>query len=185
MSIASGEFFLRHRPNGGELIFYRSLWVALWLFLTALGVRELVDPTRSATFDFERCRQLVAEHFAWFGTLFGASYAGFYARFSSQWTYLQTVYNSIMSASVRMDNKDADAVDELRYWKAAFIEDADTLHLATKPIFAYLIKNFIEEEGVSAKFIEATPGGKVRLARILREVTASVEIEAVRQLQRP
>lgn len=178
LSLASGEFFLKDRANGGAVIFLRSVWVTVILFLTSIGLREFIDPARSWVLDVQRMRELAATHFTWLGPIFAATYAAFYARFSSQWTYLQNVYNAFMSAATRIHKDDPVAQECLCYWEAGFIEDADTLHLATKPIFAKLIQTLIDDEvGVREAFIDATPGGEKRLERIKRQVDRVVSQE--------
>lgn len=69
------------------------------------------------------------------GATFGATYAALYTRFSSQWTYLAGLYNQLMAtqAHAPIDN-DPERAGIYLAWEAAFIEDADDLHLSTKPI---------------------------------------------------
>lgn len=54
--------------------------------------------------------------------------------------------------------------------KAAFIEDAEELHLARKPIFASTIWAWAKDETVRNRFAENSPGGKNRLEVLLTSV---------------
>lgn len=79
------------------------------------------------------------------------------------------MYNQIKAAEAR---KDADR-DALASWKAGFIEDADELHLAPKPMFATLIKNWAADAAVKAAFVSYAPGGQPGLDGILADVKAT------------
>ncbi len=50
----------------------------------------------------------------WLGALFGAVYAGLYARFASQWLYLANTYNQIKAAECRSES----SARPLAEWKA-------------------------------------------------------------------
>jgi len=54
-------------------------------------------------------------------------------------------------------------------WQAGFIEDADELHLALKPMYAALIRVWSKDENVRKEFVEYAPGGKQRLDSLLRD----------------
>lgn len=111
------------------------------------------------------------------GAFFAAAYTALYARFASQWTYVAGVYNQIMAAKVRGIPPDAAAISALNAWQAGFIEDAEDLHLATKPMFAGVVLSMLDEETgtVRAKFVEATAGGQARLEALERRVRAVLD----------
>ncbi len=60
-------------------------------------------------------------------------------------------------------------------WKAGFLEDAEELHLATKPVFASVIKAWAEDKAVKEKFEQYTPGGKKRFDCLKSNVTKAWE----------
>lgn len=177
IDIISGEFLLRRYANGGKVIFFRSVWLSALLFIGGLGLRDLIDPTRALQFDLHRLRVVATEQFAWFGAILAFAYVGFYARFSSQWAYLQSVYNSFMETEATIDPNNKHAWRTLYCWQAGFIEDADTLHLARKPIFARLIQNLLADKDVREQFEIGTSGGKERLARLELQISAVVQAE--------
>ena len=73
-------------PNGGVVIFIRAVWIALFIYLMAISLNQLINPDRLAEFSFYEFRKLAAEKLPWFGAVFAAAYAAIYARFASQWT---------------------------------------------------------------------------------------------------
>jgi len=177
ISLFSGEYLLlwRRYPNGGTIVFLRSLHVALVLFVGALLLMNFLDPKAERSFSLYEMRVQVLEHLTWFGAIFAAVYALLYARFSSQWTYLAGVYNQIKAAQVR----DKPAPEALAEWKAGFIEDCDDLHLIRKDMFASIVHEWLTSEsdhgpGVRENFDRYTPGGKTRREKIQSEVAAVV-----------
>jgi hypothetical protein len=59
-------------------------------------------------------------------------------------------------------------------WQAGFIEDAEELHLATKPMFANVIVSMLEKPGVKEWFIKGAPGGEKRMALLEARVRLAV-----------
>ena len=51
--------------------------------------------------------------------------------------------------------------------KAGFIEDADELHLATKPMYAAVIRAWAASDDVKTEFASSAPGGRQRLQDIV------------------
>ena len=164
----SFEFFLRtkrKRPNGGAVILVRALLSALLLYLVAVGLRGLVKGSGLGFGIFH-------DTIPWFGAIFAAMYAGLYARFSAQWSYLANLYNQIKGAEIRTlaslaeknasDKHVQDAMRKLAEWKAAFVEDAETLHLATKKSIAPVILFWLDEEPIRRAYLATTPDGKKR-----------------------
>ncbi len=159
-------------PNGGSVILLRAFLASLYIFFGVLAFRNGLDPERSWTFDLDELLAQVIATPHWFGAIFAASYAGLYARFASQWKYLAHVYNQIKAAQLA----NGSPVDALAEWKAGFLEDADVLHLATKPIFASIIKEWGQDPQVEKEFIEHTPGGEKRFHDLMRRVNSAYRL---------
>ncbi len=168
VSAVSCEFLLtRFRfPNGSGVIILRSLASAILVYLAVLGLQNALDPTRSWSFCWIEFRTQVRDTLHWYGAIFGALYAGFYARFASQWTYLANVYNQIKAAECQ----DGCNKDPLAEWKAGFIEDAEELHLATKPLIASVLRAWGSDEDVKQKFAASAPGGARRFDALMGRV---------------
>jgi hypothetical protein len=169
ISSLSGEYLLKVYPNGGTVVFLRSLHVAVVLFAGAIGVGEILDPNAGRTFSWLETRIQTGSHITWFGAIFAGVYALLYARFSSQWAYLAGVYNQIKSAEAR---KDADE-GALAEWKAGFIEDCQDLHLLRKPMFASVAHAWLNPErgfGVRECFSLYAPNGEKRLLEIEQQL---------------
>lgn len=175
IEVLSFEFFLTRlkRSNGGSIIILRTVLTTTWLFLVILILRNLLDPERTGVFSMEEFRVQLIEIGPWFGGIFAGTYTALYARFASQWTYLANLYNQIKAVEARKGPSTgaADGSNRpLQSWKAGFIEDADSLHLATKPLFASVVNAWAQEEGVIQEFDKNTPGGKERLDAIKARV---------------
>jgi hypothetical protein len=97
ISWMSGEYLLTwlRYPNGGTVVFLRTLHVTIIVVTGGIIFTELADPNTELSFSAWELRSLLASHVGWFGAVFAAVYALLYARFSSQWTYLAGVYNQI------------------------------------------------------------------------------------------
>lgn len=146
------------RPNGGDVILLRSLLITI--FVSILG--WLLPIGWNVTT-------------AWFGTIFAAVYVALYARFSQQWQYIANLYNQIKAAEVRASGEKStdDAKKQIGMWKAGFIEDAETLHLATKPMVASIIRAWGNEELVRQSYIAHTIGGENRFSNLMRNIEAA------------
>jgi len=167
INIISGEWILKSADNGGPVIALRSIVCSISLFLFILGFMNIVDPTKSWDFSFRIFQEEIVKRITWFGVLFAAVYAALYSRFSSQWSYLANLYNTIKQASLRSDINE----DILSEWKAAFIEDAEYLHLSHKNNFASIIYWWIQDEKVKEKYIQYTPGGKERFESLVCSIS--------------
>lgn len=181
--VISGEFLLtwpHRRANGGTIILTRALIVSALLYVFAIGLDESLNPNSTLQFSGERLRLAVKNTLPWFGGIFTVVYAALYARFSSQWTYLAGVYNQIKAAEARLVPSEAESHEAIVAWKAAFVEDADELHLAVKPMYAALIKAWCENDHVRAEFAKTAPGGGLRLAELLEEIDGALARHAKR-----
>lgn len=166
VSCFTAEFLLRWLPNGGTVILLRSLWTGILLNSLALMLLNLLDPTRSWSPSLEELQKQIITTLPWTGAILGAVYASLYARFASQWSYLANVYNQIKAAECVQPGNLA----VMAQWKAGFMEDAEHLHLARKPVFASIIHSWAEDFDVKAHYVSEIPGGARRFERL----TASV-----------
>jgi hypothetical protein len=176
VNCVSFEFLLTsfELPNGGSIILMRSIASGLLVYGASLLLMNWLDPCPycKTTFYLEQ----VSRTLHWLGSIIAVLYAGLYARFSSQWTYLANVYNQIKTAETRLEN--AASSEALAEWKAGFIEDADVLHLAAKPIFASVIRAWAEIDAVRTAFDTYSPGGRGRWTALMKRVDAAFAREA-------
>ncbi|KVC70838.1 hypothetical protein [Burkholderia ubonensis] len=183
VSLISGEWLLSSvgLSNGGSVIVLRALFVALWVLLlvmpASLAVKDLLDTTRGGTFDGNRLIQYMAHHLTAAAVVFGSVYTALYARFAAQWRYLADVYNKIKEAEVKYSTQ-PDAAERLAEWKAGFAEDAEELHLATKKIFAQVIRTWLVRPEVKNAFVRYTEGGESRYQKLMKNVLWAVHIDA-------
>jgi hypothetical protein len=166
----SGEYLLTRVkfPNGGTVVFLRSMQVTLVAFSGAIALRLLADPAAEAAFSIHEFRAQMADHLPWAGTIFAAAYALLYARFASQWSYLASMYNQIKAAQAKRDDGNTLA---LAQWKAGFIEDCEDLHLLRKEMFLPTARAWLdstEADGLLVRecFEKYTRDGKRRLSEI-------------------
>lgn len=189
VSIVSFEIFLltkRKRPNGGDVILIRAFLSSLVVYLFSIGIRDFADASSRFSFSPMELWRDVKDTVPWFGAIFAALYAGLYARFASQWSYLANLYNQIKAAEIRLlasleEKKprysfskkmtQEKVMQTLAEWKAGFIEDAENLHLATKKSIAATIYYWLREDAVKAAYMAATPSGEERYQPLLDAVT--------------
>jgi hypothetical protein len=183
ISFLSGERLLRSRPNGGGVILVRAMLIAALLFFVGVGINERLTPGASWHFDAERLFAAIREHVNWFGALFAAAYAALYARFAAQWTYLAGLYNQIMNAQTKAPKIEGSSPEQqernrvYNNWMAGFIEDAENVHLALKPLYVGVIKSMLADHGVRDAYIRNTAGGARRLAALERKLDAVAALE--------
>lgn len=171
----SCEFVLKRMPNGGTAVLIRSTIISLCLYLMAIALKSRITPGTTWSFDPTAFRALIADTIPWFGAIFAGVYAALYSRFASQWNYLASLYNQIMQAAVENPPNGVSHESALRLWQAGFIEDAEDLHLAGKPMFASVIRSMLSRSEVRAYFIAHSPGGAERLSRLERRVASTLE----------
>ena len=152
--IVFAEIVFKKTYNGGMAVFFRTIitgiivslfvliaFCVLWEYPIAINKPESIDWLYVA-----RCN-LLEDWWKYCG-IYAAVYTSYYARFVSQWTYLSNLYNQIKETDVNYClNSDCDnavAKEKLDGWKAGFIEDAENLHMETKPLFAAVIYTWLK-----------------------------------------
>jgi hypothetical protein len=170
ISFLSGETILQFRPNGGTAVFLRTCFVSTLVYLLAIVLKARLAPGAISQFDPAVARALVSDTIPWFGAIFAGVYVALYSRFASQWNYLASLYNQLMATAVQCPPDGTNSTKILRTWQAGFIEDAEDLHLAGKPLFASIIRSLLAKDEVRQAFLDHTPGGLVRLALLEQKV---------------
>ena len=172
----SGEFLLKKWANSGTVVFARIVMGTSCVYGAALCVKEFTDPNSVwCTFRIRSLLTAIYDTLPWIGAIFAGVYVAFYSRFSSQWTYLAGLYNQILQseAAPKPESEDAKELSRKAHalWWAGFIEDALELHLATKPMFATIIRHLLtERHEVRSAFGESVPGGESRASELLIRV---------------
>ncbi|WP_202840930.1 hypothetical protein [Luteimonas saliphila] len=156
----SGEWMLKNRSNGGALIFLRSALVSTLIFAAGVSIKCAVDPTSGSDLSFFQFRLEIRDHLGWLGATFAATYAGFYARYASQWSYLASLYNQIMATASGLTDEQRKSSSFLN-WQAAFIEDSYFLHLDRKKVFSVIIEQMLADQTILKCFVESAPSDVV------------------------
>lgn len=177
----SGEWMIGHlRSNGGTIILMRTIFITTWVVCGAIGLIALCDPNRPGPITWAGFWSQLQEIGGWIGPIFGGVYLALYARFSAQWTYVANLYNMIMQARAN-----GVAYGDVRAtWAAAFIEDADNLHLAMKPSVAPIILAWREDKDVEEIFVKHSPGGQDRWNYLMASVKKVFDNESMLQTQK-
>lgn len=165
--ILSGEFFLRCRPNGGTVVLLRSAYVSLLIYVPALVIKVYCSTNAVLHFSPAAFRIELGDTLPWLGAVFAGAYAAFYTRFSSQWSYLANLYNQIMFSNVMRPETDH-ARNIIEVWWAAFIEDAQDLHLAGKSMFKSIIIDCLTDADTVRVFLQSTDNSNKRLKDLER-----------------
>lgn len=171
----SGEFVLKRMPNGGTAVLLRSLIISVVLYTAVVVFKARITPGASWAFDWAAGRAILADTVPWFGAIFAGVYVALYSRFASQWNYLASLYNQIMATAVQHPPDGVTATQALHLWQAGFIEDAEDLHLATKPMFASVIRSMLKRKTIRDDFIEHAPGGAARLSALEQQVMCALK----------
>ena len=150
------EWLLRFYPNGGFVIFLRSLAVSLIFFAIGLALVSVPVAARPLTWSWSEFGQLVSKNAAWLGAAFAAAYAAFYTRYAGQWSYLANLYNQIMATRVAAPST-PENTECLARWQVGFIADAVTLHLHRKELFAGVIRSMLARPIIMDEFLNTVP----------------------------
>jgi len=117
----------------------------------------------------------IGSNLPWFGAIFGAIYISLYTRFSSQWTYLAGLYNQLMASQVLEPfTGDGDRARTYVAWWAAFVEDAEDVHLALKKNYAAVIVGLLQDARIRTMYVQSTVGGAGRLADLERQLEVAL-----------
>jgi hypothetical protein len=87
----------------------------------------------------------------------------------SQWTYIANLYNQIKQAEVAAAGTAYGRKRQklvLAQWKAAFIEDALTVHMATKQPMKGVVQAWYKDELVRHQFVQHTPDALAKVAQL-------------------
>ncbi|MBR8344630.1 hypothetical protein [Burkholderia ambifaria] len=170
VGLLSGEWIVTHclKTNGGDAILFRTGWVTLLVTVAVVGIR--LQWVRAPNGDEIAVTHHLLDVGGWLSAVFGGVYLALYARFSSQWAYLASLYNQIKQTEATAGVN----VDVLASWKAGFIEDAENLHLACKSSFAPVIKAWGAESAVEHAFAQYAPGSAARWNVLQKRVEAAV-----------
>lgn len=182
VDFASAEWMLKRRSNGGTVILMRSIWVSALLFGAYIWAKEVLHPERVGwSFSGTALAAVLRESLEAFGAILAFVYLAFYTRFASQWGYLAGLYNELVKTSLEIAELPSDKEHAMAWWKAAFIEDAADLHLATKRIFAPAVKDWLQEPQVRECFLKGAFGGAERLKRLEAELRRLIPDETAEQ----
>lgn len=176
----TGEFWLDRYPNGGSVIFGRTLQSTVQIFLIGLWIQQVFDPTRTLSPSWQEACAAFSNNVEWLGAIAAATYAAYYTRFSAQWSYLAGTYNQIKQTEIAARAQDPllncnrERRRILAEWKAAFIDDADMLHLAAQKSFASIVIAWARDDLVRESFVDGTyrETEEERLDRVIKRAEA-------------
>ena len=160
------EIVFKFLRNGGLAVFFRTLLsgsivsvIVLLIYCVFSGDLSSIGSLFTSNWWDHTARCVLIEDWWKYCGIYAAVYTSYYARFVSQWSYISNLYNQIKNADislcmscgqncdcnqhVQLTNCKSCAVEKLNGWKAGFIEDAETLHLVTKPLFAGVIHTWL------------------------------------------
>ncbi|MCV7068324.1 hypothetical protein H7H51_26095 [Mycolicibacterium farcinogenes] len=193
IAVLSGEFVLNIGrrcgiPNGGTMIFIRSVWVSSFAYFIALWLRTLFHAKWPWEFAPGELFHDLSETLAWLGAIFAFTYAALYTRFASQFSYLAGVYNQIMATRSEIQSvastaelRDPDNNPNIQAWQAGFVEDAQALHLATKKMFSIAIWFMLGNPDVYDHYIATTIGADEGARKLIRSLKRAIgEKELIR-----
>ncbi|WP_155629303.1 hypothetical protein [Burkholderia territorii] len=171
VSLFSGEWMLTEclKANGGEAVVLRACWVTGLIAIITIALR--LEWIRNADGTAISLVKHLIDIGGWLSAVFGGVYLALYTRFSSQWSYLASLYNQIKQAEATAGS----VASVIAGWKAGFIEDAENLHLACKSSFAPVIKVWSADSAVALAFEKFAPGGKKRWDGLQLRVNAAVD----------
>lgn len=157
ISFLSGEWMLTcGRPNGGDVVVFRTLWVGTLLISVMAAIQATGDISTSmcGTVSLIWAKALLMLRGTQGPLVYGAVYVALYARFTSQWTYMANLYNQIKQTEI--SQPEATRKIYLAQWKAGYIEDAYVTHMATKPMVTGVIRAWYLDPDVKSAFIDHT-----------------------------
>lgn len=179
VSQLSAEFILNHTSNSGAVVLLRALWTAFWVMVIAIILNSILDNGITSNLQPKLIKTGFQTHPTWYAIVFAAVYTALYTRYSSQWQYLAKLYNDIKSKEIdiasRMDDLECTG-PLLDRWKAAFIADANAMHLATQESYSTVIGDWLRNEAVRTAYQEANDGAAYdALVKRLKAVGATID----------
>lgn len=168
----SGEFILCNRENGGTAVLLRSLWVTVLICVIVLPIKSYLAKDTELAFSASELKVELGQMIPWFGAVFAGAYAAFYTRFAAQWGYLASLYNQIMATTAAGQSGQFPNRTSIN-WNAAFIEDAQDLHLARKSMFASVIRAHLNDPHVVRVFLDSVENGQHRLRELERQLNCT------------
>jgi hypothetical protein len=174
VNIASHEWLLTGLQwgNGGDIILLRSVLVVGEIYLFITGIKTLIASPATLESALGFAWRDLRETVSWYAPTFAGVYASLYGRYAAQWSYLANVYNRIKETEARALPAELNQ-EALAQWKVGFIEDADDLHLATKPTFAGVIRAW-REPAVELAFKHYTHDGERRWQALMQRIDAAL-----------
>lgn len=171
VDFASFEWLMSPRlPNGGAAVLARTLCISIEFLALTIALWNWIDPERTGCPSWLELRKQLIHLAPVFAAATGAIYVALYARFTSQWNYLASLYNQIKESEILMPRNSASR-KRMAEWKAGYIEDAKELHLHTKPIIAGIIYFWSQQEGVKEAFIAGVHNGECRWKALQEDVS--------------
>lgn len=169
--IISGEFILCWFANSGAVVLTRALWASFHTLLIAFWANSIIDIGPAGRFDPFMAWNEFQAHGVWYAYVFAAIYTALYSRFMAQWKYMGDLYNSLMAKTIDKEGI-AKGGTHLAMWWAAFIEDAEVMHLATKESYAGPIRSLLLDNtnGVRKEYVEGREDGAIHLAYLARRL---------------
>jgi hypothetical protein len=174
----SAEFLLAFRANSGAVVLFRSLWTALWVMVLAIIFNSILHNGLTSHFQPGLIWKGFQTHPTWYAIVFAAVYTALYTRYASQWQYLAKLYNDIKSKEIDLASRapiQAPAIQLLDDWKAAFIADANAMHLATQESYSTVIGAWLRVSTIRDTYKDANdPAAYDGLISRLRSVGVEV-----------
>jgi len=154
----SAELLLLYKANSGSVVFFRALWTAYWVMVIAIILNSIVDNGCTSKLEPGLVWSGFKAHPTWYAIVLAAVYTALYTRYASQWQYLAKLYNDIKSKEIDLASRGEHPERTgplLDRWKAAFIADANAMHLATQESYATVIGDWLNSEHIRAAYLEA------------------------------
>lgn len=175
VTFLSGEFFLSWYPNGGTVVLLRTFFTSIIIYILFITAKGLLDTGFGPELDWVYIQELIGDTLTIAGAIIAGTYTAFYTRFASQWAYLAELYNNLMSTQAQVPRDGSEERERVyAVWKAGIVEDAYTLHLAGKPMFAPLIAGLLEEPKVVESFLESAYNGSKALEKLEKQLSSSL-----------
>lgn len=171
--LISGEVLFLWFPNSGGIVILRSLIASFCVLTIGFWGNSMIEAKFQGNFaPLDVLYHGLKNNGLWYAYTFAAVYAALYARFSSQWQYLAGLYNDLMAKTVDLKGIEKDESGLLAIWWAAFIEDAEMMHLATNKTYGTPIKYLLEsnKHTVREVYSRSRKNGEAHLKELERRL---------------